>query len=148
MPASLSLQMLSTSRPAPTCHLPNVNMPTPTPAAPCCSPAPPRTTARLPSPLPHCATRPPPPLQVDEEVEKFLEAQILTIDDNKWGNKLSQVGGMGSGIGSLGWAGGGRAGTGMLAAAPLFIVAWPHPCPCPALPGDLPAQTQLAFVGP
>jgi hypothetical protein len=28
---------------------------------------------------------------VEEEVERFVEAQIIKIDDNKWGNKLSQV---------------------------------------------------------
>ena len=29
--------------------------------------------------------------QIEEGVEAFVEAQIIKIEDNKWGNKLSQV---------------------------------------------------------
>lgn len=30
-------------------------------------------------------------MQIEEGVEAFVEAQIIKIEDNKWGNKLSQV---------------------------------------------------------
>lgn len=51
----------------------------PKPCAPCCLLS---LRTLLPFPLP----------QIEEGVEAFVEAQIIKIDDNKWGNKLSQVG--------------------------------------------------------
>ena len=40
----------------------------------------------------------PPCSQIEADVEKFLEAQIIKIEDNKWGNKLSSVGGLAGGL--------------------------------------------------
>ena len=42
----------------------------------------------------HTPSLPTPPCsQIEADVEKFLESQIIKIEDNKWGNKLSTVGG-------------------------------------------------------
>lgn len=85
--------------------------------------------------------------QVEEAIDKFVEAQIVKIDDNKWGNKLSQVRAVGAAVHCWACGGAGRLRAWERAGACSSPHAPPtHPLPFPLLPARPPAPQKL-FMG-